>query len=157
MSLPVKKSSGLTLVEIMVSIAIILVVVVGAISFRYYAAMDAREADVKISAARIGNLLLDAWKGTGGTPAYDPVSEFGLDLNISISATGPDVPAGFIKLNSYLISSNRVSYYATLSYKDSTSTTPGVLTVTISWLGNYNTGTVSAADESVKLTAFVNN
>ncbi|MBN1457768.1 MAG: prepilin-type N-terminal cleavage/methylation domain-containing protein [Sedimentisphaerales bacterium] len=157
MSLPVKKSSGLTLIEIMVSIAIILVVVVGAVSFRYYAAMDAREADVKISAARIGNMLLDAWKGTGGSATYDPVSEFGLDLNISISATGPNVPTGFIKLDSYLISSNRVSYYATLSYKDSTSTTPGVLTVTISWLNNYQSGTVSVSDESVKLTTFAKN
>ena len=152
-----KKNSGLTLIEIMVAIVIILIAVIGAMRFRYYSALDVRKADVQITAGRLGSLLLDGWIGVGGIPIYDPVAEYATDINIALSATGPAVPTDFTKLNSYHIVTNRANYYATLSYKDSTPTQAGELNVDIAWLNRYQVGPVSASDRSVKFTGFVNN
>jgi len=157
MRLSNKNTKGLTLVEIMISIVIILVAIVGAMSFRYYTAMDAREADVKVTAARIGGMLLDGWKAKGGDTTYDPDAEFSSNLDISTCVTGPAVPTGYTELDTYLIVSNRANLYATLSYEGSTTTAPGILNVKIAWLHNYTTGTVGVTDKSVQLTAFVRN
>ena len=152
-----RNNHGVTIVEIMVAIVVILVAVIGASGFRYYSALDARKADVKITAGRVGSLLLEGWIGTGGQITYDPVVEYGTDMNISVSATGPAVPTGFTLLNSYQIVAGRANYYATLSYRDSTPTQAGELNIFVAWLHGYQAGTVSSSDPSVKLTSYVNN
>ena len=148
---------GVTIIEIMVAITIVLVAVIGAAGFRYYSALDARKADVKITAGRIGSLLLEGWVGIGGQPTYDPVAEYGTEMNISVNAAGPAVPTGFTLLNSYQIVINRANYYATLSYRDSTPTQAGELNIFVAWLHGYQAGTVSSSDPSVKFTGYVNN
>jgi Tfp pilus assembly protein PilV len=152
-----RNNHGVTIVEIMVAIVIILVAVIGATGFRYHSALDARKADVKITAGRIGSLLLEGWVGTGGQLTYDPVAEYGTDMNISTCATGPAVPTGFTKLDNYQVVANRANYYATLSYKDSTPTQAGELNIFVAWLHSGQAGTVSSSDQSVKLTGYVNN
>lgn len=152
-----RNNHGVTIVEIMVAIVIILVAVIGATGFRYHSALDARKADVKITAGRIGSLLLEGWVGTGGQLTYDPVAEYGTDMNISVSAAGPAVPTGFTKLDSFRIVANRANYYATLSYRGSTPTQAGQLNIFVAWLHGYQAGTVSSSDQSVKLTGYVNN
>ncbi len=152
-----RNNHGVTIVEIMVAIVIILVAVIGASGFRYYSALDARKADVKITAGRVGSLLLEGWIGTGGQLTYDPVAEYGTDMNISVSATGPAVPTGFTLLDTYQIVANRANYYATLSYRDSTPTQAGELNIFVAWLHSGQAGTVSSSDQSVKLTGYVNN
>lgn len=152
-----RNNHGVTIVEIMVAIVIILVAVIGASGFRYYSALDARKADVKITAGRVGSLLLEGWIGTGGQLTYDPVAEYGTDMNISVSATGPAVPTGFTLLDRYQVVANRANYYATLSYRDSTPTQAGELNIFVAWLHGYQAGTVSSSDQSVKLTGYVNN
>ncbi len=152
-----RNNHGVTIVEIMVAIVIILVAVIGATGFRYYSALDARKADVKITAGRVGSLLLEGWIGTGGQLTYDPVAEYGTDMNISVSATGPAVPTGFTLLDRYQVVANRANYYATLSYKDSTPTQAGELNIFVAWLHWYQAGTVSSSDQSVKLTGYINN
>lgn len=152
-----RNNRGVTIVEIMVAIVVILVAIIGAMGFRYYSALDARKADVKITAGRIGSLLLEGWVGTGGQLTYDPVAEYGTDMNISVSATGPAVPTGFTKLDSFQIVADRANYYATLSYRDSTPTQAGELNIFVAWLHWYQAGTVSSSDQSVKFTGYVNN
>jgi hypothetical protein len=58
----------------MVASLAVFVVVVGAMNFQYYCAMDARKADVRATAGRLGLLLLEAWKTVEGDADYDPVS-----------------------------------------------------------------------------------
>ncbi len=65
-----KFATAVTLIEVMVAIVILSVTVLGTSGFRYYAAMDARKADVQITAARLASHLLNGWKGVGGYSAY---------------------------------------------------------------------------------------
>lgn len=75
-----KSRSGLTLIEIMVAITVIIVGVLGAMMYRYHSALDARKADVKIGAARVGLLLLEDWKGTHGNTLPPTRDETGLKV-----------------------------------------------------------------------------
>jgi len=149
-----RNTRGVTLVEVMAAVVFMSIAVLGAMGFRYYSASNARRADVKITASRLSLLLLESWKGAGAASSYDPVAEFGSELTISTSDTGPAVPTGFSALGSYHIVANRANYYATLSYKAATSTEPKTLNVCVAWLGNYQTGTVSGTDQSIKLTTY---
>ncbi len=63
-------TGGLTLIEVMIAILILSITVLATSGFRYYAAMDARKADVQITAARLASLLLSSWKGSGGYSGY---------------------------------------------------------------------------------------
>lgn len=158
-----KQRIGLTLIEIMVAIVVVVVAVIGAMSFRYYCAVDARKADVHMTAARIGWMLLEDWKGTGGrlpghaAGSYDPLAAFdSTELPIT-SAVGPATPSGFAALGSYMVTANYVNYYATLTYKVKTASDPAVLNVCVAWGRPYNVDTLPTEYRSVKLTTYSNN
>jgi Prokaryotic N-terminal methylation motif len=153
--LPKRKSAGLTLVEILISITLIVVVVIGSMSFRYHAVMDVREADARITASRVGSMLLNAWVARTGDTSFDPVAEFNPGIPIAISTSGPAVPAGFTELNKYHIICDNVNYYATLSHKYTSPGQAGVLTITINWLNDYRVWIDSAVKQSVDMTTYV--
>lgn len=155
MKLPKRKSAGLTLVEILISITLIVIVVIGSMSFRYRAVMDAREADARITAARVGSMLLNAWVARIGSDSFDLVAEFNPGIPIAVSASGPAVPAGFTELNKYHIICDDVNYYATLSHKATTSGQAGVLTISINWLNDYSLWSESATKQSIDMTTYV--
>ena len=69
-----KRSSGMTLIEIMVAAVVLLIAVLGTTSIRYHTVINARKAEAQISAARVGSLLCDSWRGYLGNAAYDPVT-----------------------------------------------------------------------------------
>ena len=113
-----KSEMGVSLIEVMVSIVILLVAVTGALGYRYYAALDARRAAMRRTSARIGLLLSESWRGVKGDSTYDPITYLGSDLAITTS-TGPAEPNGFTPLGSYTVVSNDgATYYATMSWKD---------------------------------------
>ncbi len=62
--------AGLTLVEVMVAIVIVVIAVIGATGYQYHSVLDARKADVQITAARLSSMLLYDWKGSGGGSGY---------------------------------------------------------------------------------------
>lgn len=106
-----KNRSGLTLIEIMVAITVIIVGVLGAVMYRYSSALHARKADVHAGAGRVALLILEGWKGAAGNPAYDPSSDIGLEVlnsdDIDISASG-----GVYTVQ--LLGGTETSYYAEL-------------------------------------------
>jgi prepilin-type N-terminal cleavage/methylation domain-containing protein len=72
--------AGTTLVEVIIAMAILGIAAVGALGYQYYANMQARVAHAQITATRIGLLLLEDWKSTGGSGEYDPTTlEFGFE------------------------------------------------------------------------------
>jgi len=175
------KMVGFTFIEIMGTILVLTVAVLGAAAYRYFATLDARKADVQITAARLASYLLDSWKAVGGHSGYsvyelsdpgdynaydpndynpndtDPV-EFGPGLELYFNAPGPAVPAGFSALDAdinpnYRIVVNRVNYYATLSYKDEVGE-PRVLNVCVAWTNDYQTWSDSEPYQSVSLTTY---
>lgn len=80
-----KTRSGLTLIEIMVAITVIVVGILGAMMFRYYAARDARLADIQTGAGRVALLVLEGWKGAAGAVDYDPSTDIALENELGPS------------------------------------------------------------------------
>jgi prepilin-type N-terminal cleavage/methylation domain-containing protein len=127
---------GFTFIEIILSMVLAAIVIAGATAFRYVSALDAHRADVYAGAARVAVTLLEGWRETVTPDTYDPVSRYASQLSIGASATGPDVPLGFIALGMYEIVSDQVHYFATLSYREKTTSEPYLpylLNVAVAW------------------------
>jgi len=130
-----KSTDGFTLVEIMTAIVILSVVIIGTSGYRYYAALDARKAEMQTAASRIGVLLCESWRGVKGTTTYNPVTQFSPLLAISVNTQFPasgykDV--SFTLLGIYNVSMNNTNYCAILSWKDIT-TGLRALNIVIVW------------------------
>jgi prepilin-type N-terminal cleavage/methylation domain-containing protein len=133
--------AGFTLVEMMVTVAIIAVAAVGALDYQYYAAQQSRIAQTQIVATRTAQLLLEDWKSTGGSTAYNPVN---LQLGFSSAVIPVDFGMGLALgsiLNSsiYTITVNDVSMLIILGWSDvATDATSGTtlrrLNVMVRWM-----------------------
>jgi len=175
-----KRTGGVTLVEIMVAVVVTLVAIIGAMGYRYYSILDARKAKVQVTAARLGSVLLESWRSSGGHSEpgdlFDPLSYLGYDLKslsldssglvyygqwdtlpmvIAKSGGGPAVPAGFDGFGTYSVIVDGATYYLTLSYDDDTVNTLRALNVCVAWPRDYPSGAYSASDESVSATTKV--
>ncbi len=134
----IRARKGATLISALISVAIILVALIGTSNFRYYAALDARKASAQTTASRIALMLCENWQGIQGDLSYDPVNYLGSDLTLTQSE-GPGKPDDFTLLGSYKIildeeddDAEGADYYATLSWKD---LKPGLraLNVIVAW------------------------
>jgi type II secretory pathway pseudopilin PulG len=139
---------GFTIVEVMLSMAIVIIVALGTMSFQYNGAKPARASEAQIAAARLGQLLLEDWKSTGGDPGYDPNT---LGLGFTLVTTG-----------NYTITLDYQTFYIQLQLPPqviSTDTVAGVtlqqLSVTVSWRKDYAAGTVSSSDPTLTFTTYV--
>ncbi len=144
---------GFSLVSVMIAIVIILAALIGTSNFRYYSTLDAQKAAAKITAARIGLMLCENWRGIGGVETYDPATSLGSALTITAS-TGPDKPEDFTLLGSYTITVNEAHYYITLSWKD-VSTGLRALNIIVAWAQRtQGVSSLNDADKSFKLTTY---
>lgn len=161
-----KRRRGLTMIEIVVAMVIIVVAVTGAMGYRYYSILDARKARVKITAARVGSMFLESWKGTGGRSvpedAFDPKNfDFGSKLIVSGSGgTAVGIPGGFIPFGAYAVSTDGSNYYAALSYSDDAGTNLRTLNIAVAWPQKYPSGAFTSEDlwtytQSVRFTSKV--
>jgi prepilin-type N-terminal cleavage/methylation domain-containing protein len=71
---PYKWATAVTLVEVMIAMAVLSIAATGALSYQWHAVRQARIAHAQITATRIGRLLLEDWKSTGGSTEYSPGS-----------------------------------------------------------------------------------
>jgi len=69
-----KSATAVTLVEVALATLLMVVGFMGATSYRYYAALDEQRATLWRSAARIGLLFSDSWRGLKGSETYDPLA-----------------------------------------------------------------------------------
>lgn len=172
---------AVTLVEIMVTIVVLLLMVLGTSGLRSHTVRDARRAEAQVTAVRLASLLLNGWKGSGGHSGYsnyelsdpgdydpsdpndydpadaDPV-ELGPGLGVRYSAPGPAVPDGYSPLDlaanpNYEIVVNSKNYYATLSYKDQLGE-PRALNVCVAWMKDYQAWNNSKPYRSVTLATY---
>jgi hypothetical protein len=151
--------SGVTLISTLISIAIILIALIGTINFRYYATMDARKAVAQTTASRIALLLCENWRGINGDTGYNPAAYLGSDIKLTQSE-GPSEPDDFTSLGSYKIvldeeddGAEGADYFVTLSWKD---IQPGLraLNVVVSWAQRGQRG-LENTDKSFRLTTYV--
>lgn len=84
-----KFAPAVTLIEVIVAMVILIISSVGALSYQYFSAKDAKRARTQIIATRIAQLLLEDWKSTGGSDEYDP-QELGLGFSSAM-----EVPSHF--------------------------------------------------------------
>lgn len=116
-----KQPKGLSLVETMVAIVVLSIAVIGASGYRYYAALDTRKADMRMTSARVALLLCESWRGTKGDETYDPTVHLGSELLITVVDSNDavlDEPEDFTKLGSYGVLLNGVPCFLTMSWKD---------------------------------------
>ena len=146
-----KPGSGLTLIELMVAILLLAIAVIGAMGFRYFCAMDARRADVQMTGARLGWMLLENWKASGGDTTYVPLIP-GLTIT---PGPGPAKPADFTQHQSYHVLVNGAHLYATLSYKNATPTEARKLNVNVAWLYRYQQWDGTPPYKTVGLTTYM--
>lgn len=145
-----QKRSGFSLIDAMIASLILLVAIIGSMSYRYSSKLDERKANMQASAARIAVTLYEGWRGLNGAAAYNPTSYTWPDMTIS-AGQGPANPADFTKLNSYVIKTNEYNYTATLSRQNVTGS-PGLraLNVIVAW----PTSGSGTANNSFTLTSY---
>jgi prepilin-type N-terminal cleavage/methylation domain-containing protein len=80
--------NGFTLAEVSLAIAIIVIAALGALCYEYLSIDHVRIARAELAATRVGQLLIEDWKSTGGNPDYTPE-----DLNMGF-ALPPDADTG---------------------------------------------------------------
>jgi len=152
-----KKSQrdGFTIVEVMVSVAIIIIVALGTLSFQYYSVKNSRSSEAQVTAARLGQLLLEDWKSTGGDPLYDATS-----LGLGFAASIPPVTGSYnITLDNQTFYIQMAQQLAPVSSGSNPDPVAGItlqeLSVTVSWRRDYGNGTVSSSDPTLTFTTFV--
>jgi len=106
----------------MVTVAVLAIAALGALSYQYHAARHADIANKHMTAIRTAQLLLEDWKSTGGSQEYDPTT---LGLGFSSLTIPPYFSNGKGKgvgatLNNaaYAITVDNVPMWLILRWKD---------------------------------------
>jgi len=155
-----KRTAGLTLIEVMVGMVIIIVGVLGAAGHRYYCALDARKADIQITTARVGSMLLETWKATGGSSDFDPLTEFASELAITTNSVSLNELSGYNTLPCYSINIDGSRYIAMLSYQDDATSGLRLLNVRVARIlqsDEQQSETVIAPKQVISLTTYTVN
>jgi len=156
------QARGLTLIEVMISIAVVTVIILASLMVRYYAVRHAVRADAYNTAARIGQLFLEGWRSTELT-IYEPYARLHDQLPTIASATaGPGLPEGFTmyisppSVYNYMITMDGIQFYVTMGYMNPVTTEnaerPPVLHVAVGFMERYGAWDDSGAQAVVRLT-----
>ena len=131
-----KSAAAFTIIEVMLAVLILSVAILGTSGYRYYTALDSRDAGVRTEAARIALLLCENWKGIGGDENYDPTVYFASDMSIApvTSYVTPQHFATFNALGIYRITSysNNIDYQVAMAWRD-VATGLRALNVVVAW------------------------
>ena len=143
-------SRGVTLIETVITTAVIGIAAVGALNYEYLAARQAQMAKAQAVAVRIGSFVLEDWKANGGS-VYYLTGAAGLNslagLNMGFVHTGGGV---------YRITVDKIPLQVELSrpsgYPDLVP-----ITVTVRWrsdLTDFTAKTISSQNPSLVLATF---
>jgi type II secretory pathway pseudopilin PulG len=143
------KREGFTLVEAMVATSVIVIAAIGSLAYQYFGVKHIRIANAELAATRIGQLLIEDWKSTGGSTEYDPMT-LGMDF------AAPE--AG--ELGAYTITVDGLKMYVFLEYEnvavdDFAGVTLREITVTIRWRSDFAPGGIEDDGPGVVLTSYV--
>ncbi len=147
---------GMTLVETLVAITILLIALIGTSTFKYNATLDGRKADALTTATMIALMFCESWQGINGDETYNPVNHLGSDLEV-VKITGSDNPDDFTPLGSYTVTfedGGVDNYTMALSWKD---VKPGLraLNVIVAWASRDREGDGNdVIDKSFNLTTY---
>jgi hypothetical protein len=150
-----KRFRGVSLIEAMLAITVLVIAVLGASGYRYYSSLDARRADMRATASRIGMLLCESWSGVKGDEDFDPTVYSETELAMTeISVPDSLKPEGFESLGAYEIQTGNVNYYAVLSYDD-VSDGLRAMNIVVTWAQRQQSeSSVADADKQFSLTTY---
>jgi hypothetical protein len=146
---------GVSLIEAMIAITVLVIAVLGASGYRYYSSLDVKRADMRATASRIGMLLCESWRGVKGDEDFDPTVYSETELTITeISMPDSLEVDGFEELGAYEIQTDNVSYYAALSYDD-VSDGLRAMNIVIAWAQRQQSeSAIADADKRFSLTTY---
>ncbi len=156
-----QRFTGLTLIEVMIAALISVVIVIGVLGYMYACALNARAADVRATASRLGLLLLDAWKNSGGattTTVFNP--QYILDFLPAADISAAEGPPGGLAAEwaEYRIRVDGASFFVTLSFFDELYGTREDplrhLNVRVAWNRDYSSAGLTEGYQSISLTKF---
>ena len=140
---------GTTLIEVMLAVAIIVIASLGTLCYEYLCVHHIRFARAQLAATRIGQLLLEDWKSTGGSSDYNPE-----DLSMGFGASPGDMWGDYITVIDGL------PYFIALSQNNvDTDVFAGVtlrrIDVSVRWRRDLSYGSPNNDDPAVNLTTYV--
>ncbi len=140
---------GFTLVEVMLAVALITIAALGTLCYQYLCIKHIRTAQVQLAATRIGQLLIEDWKSTGGEEDYDP--EY---LEMGFEASGTE------EWGQVAITIDNTRYYISMLHEhvaddDVADIELRKINVTVRWKNNLGPGMVDDDDPGVYLTTYV--
>lgn len=155
------KRIGFTITEVMLASAVLAIGVFGTLSYRSRAALDARRADIEMTAGRMGLKLLQDWRAENGSMTYDPVSRIaapGITV-IQTGSTGLTMPSGYDTiLGQYKITVDGITYRVMLSSQVAVAgSTPRALSVQIGWRMDRSDENLTDTDKVIRLATFLDN
>ncbi len=147
------RTKGMTLVEVMLAVAVIIVAALGTLCYEYLCVDHIRFARAQLAATRLGQLLIEDWKSTGGAIDYDPAS-----LGLGFTTPSPE------ETGDYFVTLDNQTFFMQLDQRlapiaNNPDTVAGVtinqISVTVRWRKDYTRGAVSGDDPAVTLTTYV--
>jgi prepilin-type N-terminal cleavage/methylation domain-containing protein len=140
---------GFTLVEVSLAIAVIVIAALGTLCYEYLCIDHVRIARAQLAATRVGQLLIEDWKSTGGNPDYSPE-----DLNMGF-ALPPDADTG-----QFMTTIDGLRFFITMDSDDRDSddfagTVLRELDVTVQWKLNFSNSVPTNKDPAVVLSTYV--
>ncbi|HDS85286.1 MAG TPA: prepilin-type N-terminal cleavage/methylation domain-containing protein [Phycisphaerales bacterium] len=150
--------NGFTLTELILATLILSILAVGSLGYQYVAARDVRNAEAQAAAARLAKLVLDGWKGLGGSSDYDPTTWWQTSPAMTPSPIGPAAPdaldRSFRVLGRYQVQIDDVHYYLTCFWSEATEDKPRVLNVAAAWRADYQAGPLDETAREVRYSAY---
>jgi prepilin-type N-terminal cleavage/methylation domain-containing protein len=140
---------GMTLIEVMLAVAIVIIAALGTLCYEYFCMHHIQFARAQVAATRIGQLLLEDWKSTGGSADYDPE-----ELDMGIGATSGTVWGDYMTViddRPLFIAMN----HSDIDNDDFAGVTLRRIDVSVRWRKDLGNGSPGAEDPAVNLSTYV--
>jgi hypothetical protein len=141
---------AMTIVEVMVAVTFVIIAALGTLCYEYLCVDHVRIARAEMTATRLGQLLIEDWKSTGGDSDYNPE-----DLNMGFEL--PDgLPTNCVTVVDGLPFHISMTQEAVPGGSDEFA---GIklseLNVVVSWKKNFGNGAIEDDDPRVILATYV--
>ena len=142
------RRNGFTITEAAMAVAVIVIAALGTLCYEYLCIDHVRIARAQLAATRVGQLLIEDWKSTGGGD-YSPE-----DLNMGF-VLPPDAEAG-----EFMTTIDGMRLFITMDSEqresdDFAGTILRELDVTVQWKHDFSNGTPTDSDPAVVLSTYV--
>jgi type II secretory pathway pseudopilin PulG len=143
-----KRAGGMTLVEVMIGVAVVIVAALGTLCYEYLCIDHVRVARAELIATRIGQLLIEDWKSDGGSLDYNPE-----DLHMGFSLPD-DLPTNCVTVVDGLPLHISMTH-SEVDTDQFTGTKLSEISVVVSWKRYFGNGAPADDDPQVALTTYV--